>query len=139
MNVATAVMVVVATATFAQTAVADGGCTRSRDELLNSSGRSLSKPPQTYQALFRICLETSEMANVKDAFILEDGGIAAIPQREGLAATAITLAAFCRRFPHASLRFLTGREMRDMTSTNRITRVSSGASPSCGAITGRLS
>ena len=58
-------------------------------------------PSQTanYQNLFKICQEAASLANVKDAYLLRDGGIAIAPKNNTLTATAETLSQFCERFP----------------------------------------
>ena len=59
----------------AGTARADN-CGKSREYLLGSLGGDLALPPQAYEDLFKICLAAAAMANVRDAYILKDGGIA---------------------------------------------------------------
>ena len=67
-------------ATLALNSAQAASCDKSRDYLLGSLGGDLPEPPQAYQALFKVCMATAAMANVKDAFILKDGGIAVIRQ-----------------------------------------------------------
>ena len=54
-------------------------CTRSRDYILDGLAGDLPKPPKTYQDLFKACIETLGLPNVKDAYILKDGAIAISP------------------------------------------------------------
>ena len=51
-------------------------CGKSREYLLGNLGGDLTLPPKAYDDLFKICMATAAMANVKDAYILKDGGIA---------------------------------------------------------------
>ena len=85
---------------------------RSRDYILEGMAGDLTRPAQTYQNLFKICMETLSLPNVKDAYILKAGLIAIDPRRNTVMATASTLAQFCRRFPHASARIFTPAEQR---------------------------
>src|ERR1700733_6214276 len=89
----------------AGTARADN-CGKSREYLLGGLGGDLALPPQAYENLFKICIAASAMANVKNAYILNDGGIAVIPKQDNVAATAATLSQFCDGNPKATLRFL---------------------------------
>src|SRR6187549_2847743 len=82
---------------LAGTARADS-CTKSRDYILENAV-DLPQKPQAYQELFKNCLETLQLSNVKDAFILQAGAIAVIPRNDSVSATASTLAQFCTRFP----------------------------------------
>lgn len=111
-------------------------CTRSRDHLLGSLGGDLVQPPQAYQGLFRICLATLSITNVKDAFVLRDGGIAVIPKQDTVAATAATLSKFCDAYPRSTLRFLSRKDLMQDNSVSRIVRISSTGSTSCRKIKG---
>jgi hypothetical protein len=91
-------------------------CGKSREYLLGGLGGDLVLPPQAYENLFNICIATSTIANVRDAYILRDGGIAVVPKQDSVAATAATLSQFCDRNPKATLRFLTRKEMRSRAS-----------------------
>jgi hypothetical protein len=51
-------------------------------------------------------MDTLQLSNVQDAFILKVGAIAVIPKRDTVAATASTLAQFCERFPRGTLHFI---------------------------------
>ena len=111
-------------------------CGKSREYLLGGLAGDLPMPPQAYEDLFRTCMATSAMANVKDAYILRDGGIAVIPKQDSISATAATLSQFCDRYPRATLRFLTRREIQLTTSVSGIIRMSSQSSTSCRKIKG---
>ena len=116
-------------------ALADN-CERSRSYLLGALGGELKLPPKEYDALFRICLVTAAMTNVKDAYMLKDGGIAVIPKQDTVAATAATLSQFCEAYPRATLHFLTKRERTDDKSVAEIIRIPSTSSTSCQKIKG---
>ena len=111
-------------------------CDRSRSYLLGGLGGDLTLPPREFDDLFRRCLATAAMTNVKDAYILKDGGIAVIPKQDTLAATAATLSQFCDSYPRATLHFLTKRERTDDKSLADIVRISSTSSTSCQKIKG---
>jgi hypothetical protein len=111
-------------------------CDKSRSYLLGGLGGDLTLPPKEYADLFKRCLTTATMTNVKDAYILKDGGIAAIPKQDTIAATAATLSQFCEAYPRATLHFLTRRERADDKSIADIVRVSSTSSTSCLKIKG---
>src|SRR5262249_41049586 len=66
---------------MANTAHAES-CTRSREYILNGLAGDLAQTPQSYQSLFKICMATIELSNIKDAFLLRDGGIGAIAKRD---------------------------------------------------------
>jgi hypothetical protein len=114
-------------------------CSKSRDYLLGSLGGDLMLPPQAYQTLFKMCLATISMSNVKDAYILKDGGIAVIPKQDSVAATAGTLSTFCDAYPLGTLRFLTRKDLLTATSTSLIIQMSSTSSTPCKRIKGNLS
>jgi hypothetical protein len=111
-------------------------CTKSRDHLFSSLGGDLMQPPQAYQGLFKICLATIALSNVKDAFILRDGGIAVIPKQDGVAATAATLSAFCDAYPRGTLRFLTRKDLLHASSVAHIVKMSSTSATPCRKIKG---
>ena len=111
-------------------------CSKSREYLLGSLAGDLPMPPQAYEDFFKTCMTTSAMANVKDAYILKDGGIAVIPKQDSISATAATLSQFCNRYPRATLRFLTRKEIALTKSVAEIIRISSGSSTSCRKIKG---
>ena len=111
-------------------------CRRSREYLLGSPGSDLTLPPQAYNDLFKICSATASMSNVKDAYILRDGGIAVVPKQDSIPATAATLSQFCDNYPRATLRFLTRKEMQSTKSIAGIVQMSSGSSTPCKKIKG---
>ena len=111
-------------------------CTRSREYILSDTGGELPRQPSAYQQLFRICLDTLTMQNVRDAFILRDGAIAVVPRIDDARTTANTLAQFCQRYPGATLRFITRGELPIIASLGRAVDISSGSATSCRKITG---
>lgn len=114
-------------------------CSKSRDYLLGGLGGDLLQPPQAYQGLFKICMATTGMSNVKDAYILKDGGIAVIPKQDTVPATAATLSAFCDAYPSGTLRFLSRKDLLTATSMSRIIQMSSTGSTPCKKIKGNVS
>ncbi|UTD30484.1 hypothetical protein DB459_16575 [Bradyrhizobium sp. WD16] len=97
----------------------------------------LPEPPQAYRDLFKICMAAIGMSNVKDAFLLADGGIAVIPKRDNIAATAATLSEFCEAYPRATLRFLSRKDLqRVANSMERLVRISSTSATPCKKIRG---
>lgn len=122
--------------TLIATPVHAESCSKSRDYLLGNLGGDLMQPPQAYQSLFKMCLATINMSNVKDAYILRDGGIAVIPKQDSIAATAGTLSAFCDANPRSTLRFLTRKDLLQATSIVRIVQLSSTGSTPCRKIKG---
>ncbi len=106
-------------------------CSKSRDYLLGSLGGRSMRPPQSYQSLFKMCLATTSMSNVKDAYILKDGGIAVIPKQDSIAATAATLSTFCDAYPVGTLRFLTRKDLATAPTVSRIIQMSSSSSTPC--------
>jgi hypothetical protein len=116
---------------------ADGeNCLRSREYLLGSLSGDLLLPPQAYNDLFKICNTAAAMSNVRDAYILRDGGIAVVPKQDSIAATAATLSQFCDTYPRATLRFLTRKEMLLSKSIVSVVQMSSGSSTPCKKIKG---
>jgi len=111
-------------------------CTRSREYILTDSGGNLPRQPSAYQQMFKICLDTLTMQNVRDAFLLKDGGIAVVPSVDDVKTTATTLAQFCRRYPGATLRFITRGEIPVIANMGRAVDISSGSATSCRKITG---
>ena len=121
--------------TLAAPAYADS-CDKSRAYLLGGLGGELMRPPKEYDNLFKQCVATATMANVRDAYVLRDGGIAVIPKQDTVAATASTLSQFCDAYPRATLHFLTRRERAQDKSLADIVRISSTSSTSCPKIKG---
>jgi hypothetical protein len=111
-------------------------CRRSREYLLGSLGGDATLPPQAYNDLFKICMATVVMPNVRDAYILKDGGIAVVAKQDTVPATAATLSQFCDAYPHAVLRFLTRKEMLQTKSVVSIVQMSSTSSTPCKKIKG---
>ena len=111
-------------------------CDKSRSYLLGGLGGDLNLTPKEYDDLFKRCLATASMSNVKDVYILKDGGIAVIPKQDSVAATAATLSQFCDAYPRATLHFLTKRERDEDKSLGDIVRISSTSSTSCEKIKG---
>jgi hypothetical protein len=111
-------------------------CGRSREYLLGDLGGDLVLPPKAYDDLFKVCMAAATMANVKDAYILKDGGIAVIPKQDSLPATAATLSQFCDIYPRATLHFLTRKELLDIKSIVSVIKISSTSSTSCQKIKG---
>ena len=111
-------------------------CGKSREYLLGGIVGDLPMPPQAYEDLFKTCMATSAMANIKDAYILKDGGIAVIPKKDSLSATAATLSEFCNSYPRATLRFLSRKEISRLKSLVEIIRTTSSSSTSCRKIKG---
>jgi hypothetical protein len=111
-------------------------CGKSREYLLGSLAGDLALPPQAYENLFRICTATTAMANVKDAYILKDGGIAVIAKQDSVAATAATLSQFCDAYPKSTLHFLTRKELLQIKSIVNVIKISSTSSTPCQKIKG---
>lgn len=111
-------------------------CTKSRDYLLGSLAGDLMQPPQAYQGLLKVCFATAAMSNVKDAYILRDGGIAVIPKQDSVPATAATLSAFCDAYPRNTLRFLSRTDLQLANTMTRIVQLSSTGSTPCRRIKG---
>ena len=111
-------------------------CDKSREYLLNGLGGDVTIQPNEFDDVFKRCLAAGAMTNVKDAYILKDGGIAVIPKQDTVAATAATLSQFCEAYPRATLHFLTKRELAQDRSLADIVRTSSTSSTSCPKIKG---
>lgn len=117
-------------------AVADDSCARSRDYILEGLAGDLTRPARTYQNLFKVCMETLSLPNVKDAYVLKAGLIAIDPRRNTVMATAATLAQFCRRFPQASARIFTPAEQRQAKTIGLVVMMPALTAKSCQAIRG---
>lgn len=111
-------------------------CRKSREYLLGTPGGDRALTPQAYNDLFKVCIATSAMPNVKEAYILRDGGIAVLPKQDSISATAATLAQFCDAYPHAALRFITRKEKLAIRSVATIAQMSSTSSTPCKKIKG---
>jgi hypothetical protein len=110
-------------------------CGKSRDYLFGNLS-DLTLPPKAYEDLFKVCMAAAAMSNVRDAYILKDGGIAVIAKQESVAATAATLSRFCDAYPKATLHFLTRKELQQIKSITSVVKISSGSSTSCQKIKG---
>lgn len=110
-------------------------CARSRDTILRAG--NLPQSVQAYRDLFKMCLEVLTMPNVKDAFILREGAVAVVPRVDSVNLTAPTLAAFCTRFPRATLRFVRPRELARSVSVGQAVRLPIGTATACSRIRGR--
>lgn len=111
-------------------------CSESLDYILSGSAGDLPRAAASYQNLFKVCSQALTVTNVKDAYVMKDGGIAIIPKRDTLAATADVLAHFCETHPKGTLRFVTKREMRHGLTTGLVVMMSSTGSTSCQKIRG---
>lgn len=111
-------------------------CDKSREYLLGGLAGDLTMPPQAYEGLFKICTVTAAMPNVKDAYILKDGGIAVIPKQDTIPATAATLSRFCDANPRATLRFISRKELALVKTTSSVVLMSSGSATPCKTIKG---
>lgn len=121
---------------LAATQASADSCERSREFLLSGLAGELPQAPQSYKTLFNVCTATADLANVKDVFILKDGGIGIVARNDSVGATAATLSEFCRRFPRATLRFIPRpKSQRPMTIAQTV-GVSSGGATSCLKIRG---
>lgn len=110
-------------------------CGRSRDYLFGNLN-DLTLSPKAYEDLFKVCMAAAAMSNVRDAYILKDGGIAVIAKQDSVAATAATLSKFCDAYPKATLHFLTRKELTQIKSITSVVKISSGSSTSCQKIKG---
>ena len=128
--IAGATSTVVAVVVLAAPARAES-CSKSRDYIFTHSSGELPQKPKVYQDLFKSCLDTLLMSNVKDAFILKGGAIAVIPKDDGVTATTNTLAQFCGRFRGGNVRFIARRELPEASNMARAVQISSAGSISC--------
>jgi hypothetical protein len=112
-------------------------CSKSRDYLFGNLS-DLTLPPKAYEDLFKVCMTAAAMSNVRDAYILMDGGIAVIAKQDSVAATAATLSQFCDVYPKATLHFLTRKELLQINSISSVVKISSTSSTSCQKIKGLL-
>ena len=113
-------------------------CRKSREYLLGTPGGEQSLAPQAYNDLFKTCIAASAMPNVKEAYMLRDGGIAVVPKQDSVSATASTLAQFCDAYPRGVLRFITRKEKLTIRSVANVAQMSSTASTPCKKIKGLL-
>jgi hypothetical protein len=127
-------LIAISLALAAGSAQADN-CGKSRDYLFGNLSE-LTLSPKAYDDLFKVCLAAAAMPNVRDAYILKDGGIAVIAKQDSVAATAATLSRFCDAYPKATLHFLTHKERLQVGSVVTVVKISSTSSTSCQKIKG---
>jgi hypothetical protein len=113
-------------------------CSKSREYILDGLAGDLAEPAANYRDLFKVCMQVLAITNVKDAYVLKDGGIAIAARRNTLAATTETLAQFCQQFPKSVARFLTPREQRNNPTVGVVVMMSSRGATSCKEISGNL-
>lgn len=111
-------------------------CSKSRDYIFSNSASDLPQKAQVYQNLFKTCLDTLHMTNVKDAFVLKAGAVAVIPKDDSVTATASTLAQFCGRFRRGMLRFVARRELAEVANISRAIELSTTQATSCQRMNG---
>jgi hypothetical protein len=111
-------------------------CAKSHEFLLGNLNGDLPMPPKAYEDLLKVCLAAAAMTNVKDAYILKDGGIGVVAKQDSVAATAATLSQFCDAYPRATLHFLTRNELLHANSIVSVIKISSTSSTSCQKIKG---
>jgi len=117
-------------------AVAADGCAKSRDYILNGMAGTLNKPARLYQDLFKVCLQTLDLPNVKDAYVLKAGLIAIEPRQNTLTAAASTLTQFCRRFPRSTARVFTPGEQRQPKTVGLTVLMPALSAKSCQTLRG---
>ena len=113
-------------------------CSKSREYILDGLAGDLAQSAANYRDLFKICMQTLAIANVKDAYVLKDGGIAIAATRNTLASTSETLSQFCQQFPKSVARFLTAREQRNNPTVGVVVMLSSRGATTCKEIRGVL-
>jgi hypothetical protein len=121
---------------LAANAAQAANCEKSREYLLGNLIGDLTLPPKTYDDLFKMCTATIGMSNVKDAYILKDGGIGVVAKQNSIAATAATLSQFCDAYPRGTLHFLTHKELLQIKSIVSVVKISSTSSTPCQKIKG---
>jgi hypothetical protein len=110
-------------------------CTKSRDFILIDSS-DLPQKAAVYQELFKNCMDTLQLSNVQDAFVLKVGAIAVVPKRDTVAATASTLAQFCERFPRGTLHFIKQKDRSRAVSASRAVEMTAVNPTPCEKIKG---
>ncbi len=125
---------VLAGAVLAATPARAESCDQSRQYILDNALDELPLRPQAYRDLWKVCEATLSMTNVREAFILMTGAIAVIPVRDGVGATATTLAEFCMHFPKETLRFVAPKELSLTRNTGRAVRIDSSTATPCRKI-----
>lgn len=126
----------VVTGAFVPATASDRGCVSSREYLLGGLAGELPQAPQSYKSLFQVCTAAADSYNIKDAYILKDGGIAVVAKRDDIPATAATLSDFCQRFPTATLRFINRAEQGRIKSVAQTVLLSSTSATPCRRIRG---
>lgn len=121
---------------FASAAASERGCVASRDHILGGLAGDLPQTPQSYKSLFQVCIATADFYNIKDAYLLTDGGIAVVAKRDDIPATAATLSEFCQHFPAATLRFINRSEQGRIKSVAQTVLLSSTSATPCRKIRG---
>jgi hypothetical protein len=111
-------------------------CSKSREYILDGLAGDLLEPATRYQELFKICAQTLTLGNVKDAYLLKDGGIAILPARNTMVATAETLSQFCQLFPQSVVRFLTSSGQSRALTIGYVVMMSSRGVTTCKEIRG---
>jgi len=117
-------------------AVASDGCAKSRDYILQGMAGALTKPARLYQDLFKVCLQTLELPNVRDAYVLKAGLIAIEPRQNTLTAAAATLTQFCRHFPRSTARVFTPGEQRQAKTIGLTVLMPALSAKSCQTMRG---
>lgn len=117
-------------------AEAASGCTQSRDYILQGMAGALTKPARFYQDLFRVCQQTLELPNVKDAYVLKAGLIAIEPRQNTMMAAATTLTQFCRRFPRGTARVFTSGEQHQAKTIGLTVMMPALSAKSCQTMRG---
>ncbi len=111
-------------------------CSKSREYILDGLAGDLAEPAASYRDLYKVCIQALAITNVKDAYVLKDGGIAIVTSSSTLAATSETLAQFCQQFPKSVARFLTPREQRKGPTVGVVVMMSSRGATTCKEIRG---
>lgn len=136
MRLAAALLATVLLALGVSGAEAASGCAKSRDYILQGMAGALTKPARLYQDLFRVCQQTLDLPNVKDAFVLKAGLIAIEPRQNTLMAAASTLTQFCRRFPRSTARVFTSGEQRQAKTIGLTVMMPALSTKSCQTMRG---
>lgn len=117
-------------------AMAGDNCLKSREYLFGGLAGTLPMPTTAYTDRLRICQAAALMPNVKDAYILKDGGIAVVAKQNTVPATAATLSQFCDTYPTSTLRFLSKKDITLNRSLSDIVRISSTSATPCKRLKG---
>ncbi|MBY0380673.1 MAG: hypothetical protein K2W78_01970 [Xanthobacteraceae bacterium] len=109
---------------------------KSREYLFGGLAGTLPMPSAAYTDRIKTCQAAAAMPNVKDAYILRDGGIAVVPKQNTISATAATLSQFCDTYPTSTLRFLSQKDLLLNRSLPDIVRISSTSATTCKKVKG---